>query len=103
MNGVHDRLQRTASEHLMFYFSPQQVDDLIVLERGDGPYVFDTRGSRYIDALSSLFCAQLGHSYGAEMAEAATKAVDQSRLRDELGCRASARYRVRRAADRPSA
>ena len=47
------------------------IDDLLVLERGEGPYVFDTEGKRYIDALSSLFCAQLGYSYGEEMAAVA--------------------------------
>jgi adenosylmethionine-8-amino-7-oxononanoate aminotransferase len=56
---------------LMLHFSKQRLDDLLVLERGDGPYVFDTRGRRYVDALSSLFCAQLGYSYGEEMAAAA--------------------------------
>jgi adenosylmethionine-8-amino-7-oxononanoate aminotransferase len=45
--------------------------ELLVLERGEGPYVFDTAGRRYVDALSSLFCAQIGYSYGAEMAAAA--------------------------------
>ncbi|MBQ0983789.1 aminotransferase class III-fold pyridoxal phosphate-dependent enzyme [Streptomyces sp. F63] len=56
----------------MLHFSAQHIDDLLVLERGEGPYVYDTRGKRHIDALSSLFCSQLGYSYGAEMAEAAT-------------------------------
>ena len=50
----------------------QEIDDLLVLERGEGPYVFDTDGNRYIDALSSLFCAQIGYCYGDEMAAAAT-------------------------------
>jgi adenosylmethionine-8-amino-7-oxononanoate aminotransferase len=45
--------------------------ELIVLERGEGPYVFDTRGNRYFDALSALFCSQLGYSYGEELAAAA--------------------------------
>jgi adenosylmethionine-8-amino-7-oxononanoate aminotransferase len=43
----------------------------LVLERGEGPYVFDVHGNRYIDALSSLFCCQIGYPYGDEMAEAA--------------------------------
>ncbi|WP_019710238.1 aminotransferase class III-fold pyridoxal phosphate-dependent enzyme [Streptomyces xinghaiensis] len=72
MNTRHDALQDAAAHHLMLHFSAQRIDDLLVLERGEGPYVFDTRGKRYIDALSSLFCSQLGYSYGAEMAEAAT-------------------------------
>ena len=44
-----------------------------MLERGEGPYVFDTDGRRYIDALSSLFCAQIGYSHGEEMAAAASR------------------------------
>ena len=68
---THDELQQAASDHLLLHFSKQSVDDLLVLERGEGPYVFDTKGKRYIDALSSLFCAQLGYSYGEEMAAAA--------------------------------
>ncbi|UGS35314.1 aspartate aminotransferase family protein [Capillimicrobium parvum] len=72
MGGMtHDELQATAGEHLLLHFSKQQVDDLLVLERGEGPYVFDTKGRRHIDALSSLFCAQIGYSYGEEMAAAA--------------------------------
>ena len=44
---------------------------LLVLDRGEGPYVFDTHGKRYVDGLSSLFCAQIGYSYGEEMASVA--------------------------------
>ena len=69
----HDRYQALARENLLLHFSKPQVDDLLVLERAEGVHVYDTRGERYIDALSSLFCAQLGYDYGAEMAEAATK------------------------------
>jgi adenosylmethionine-8-amino-7-oxononanoate aminotransferase len=68
---THGELQRMAADHLLLHFSKQNIDDLLVLERGEGPYVFDTEGKRYIDALSSLFCAQLGYSYGEEMAAAA--------------------------------
>ena len=32
----------------------------------------DIEGNRYFDALSSLFCAQLGYSYGEEMATASS-------------------------------
>ncbi len=65
--------QAMASENLLLHFSKPQVDNLLVLDRAEGPYVFDTSGKRYIDALSSLFCAQIGYSYGAEMAEVATR------------------------------
>lgn len=79
----HDELQRSAREHLLLHFTkqaaaygasaPEPVEgaaDLLVLERGEGPYVFDTQGKRYIDALSSLFCSQIGYSYGEEMTAA---------------------------------
>jgi adenosylmethionine-8-amino-7-oxononanoate aminotransferase len=68
---THDELQQAAHDHLLLHFSKQGIDDLLVLERGEGPYVFDTKGNRHIDALSSLFCSQLGYSYGEEMAAAA--------------------------------
>jgi adenosylmethionine-8-amino-7-oxononanoate aminotransferase len=51
--------------------------ELLVLERGEGPYVFDTEGRRYVDALSSLFCAQIGYSYGHEMAAAAHEQLER--------------------------
>ena len=71
---THDALQELAREHLLLHFTRNGAyadRDLLVLERGEGPYVFDTRGRRYVDALSSLFCAQIGYGYGDEMAEVA--------------------------------
>lgn len=73
----HSRLQRSARDHLVLHFSKQEIDDLLVIDRAEGPYVFDTHGRRYIDALSTLFCSQLGHSYGDEMAEAASAQLRQ--------------------------
>src|SRR6476619_521319 len=74
MGGMtHDELQQAAHDHLLLHFSKQGIDDLLVLERGEGPYVFDTKGKKYVDALSSLFCAQIGYSHGEEMAAAAAR------------------------------
>lgn len=74
----HDGLQAAAHDHLLLHFTSQGAaqarnGELLVLDRGEGPYVFDTRGRRYVDALSSLFCAQLGYSYGEEMAAAVAR------------------------------
>jgi adenosylmethionine-8-amino-7-oxononanoate aminotransferase len=44
----------------------------LVIERGEGVHVIDVDGRRHLDALSCLFCAQLGYSYGDEFAAAAT-------------------------------
>ena len=49
----------------------------MVVERGEGAYVFDTHGNRYVDGLSSLFCAQIGYSYGEEMGAVAAQQLQQ--------------------------
>jgi adenosylmethionine-8-amino-7-oxononanoate aminotransferase len=51
--------------------------ELMVIERGEGAYVFDTYGKRYVDGLSSLFCAQIGYSYGEEMGAVAAGQLQQ--------------------------
>ncbi|MDE3134492.1 MAG: aspartate aminotransferase family protein [Acidobacteriota bacterium] len=51
--------------------------ELMVVERGEGAYVFDTEGNRYVDGLSSLFCAQIGYSFGEEMGAVAAKQMQQ--------------------------
>jgi adenosylmethionine-8-amino-7-oxononanoate aminotransferase len=78
----HDELQRSARDHLLLQFARNgafgpQGAELLVLERGEGPYVYDTRGRRYLDGLSSLFCCQIGYSYGAEMAQAASEQLER--------------------------
>jgi adenosylmethionine-8-amino-7-oxononanoate aminotransferase len=49
----------------------------MVVERGEGAHIFDTRGNRYVDGLSSLFCAQIGYSYGEEMGAVAANQLQQ--------------------------
>jgi len=82
MNPVLE-LEEAAHEHLLMHFTRNGAfgpgrQPVIVLERGEGPYVFDTHGNRYFDALSALFCSQLGYSYGEELAAAA--ATQMARL-----------------------
>jgi adenosylmethionine-8-amino-7-oxononanoate aminotransferase len=65
-------------ENLLLHFARNgDTDPLLVLERGSGPYVFDTEGNRYLDGLSSLFCAQLGYSYGEEMGLVASEQLNR--------------------------
>jgi adenosylmethionine-8-amino-7-oxononanoate aminotransferase len=65
-------------DHLLLHFARNgNTDPLLVLERGAGPYVFDTNGRSYFDGLSSLFCAQLGYSYGEEMGQVAAAQLQQ--------------------------
>ncbi|WP_330286822.1 aminotransferase class III-fold pyridoxal phosphate-dependent enzyme [Streptomyces sp. NBC_00576] len=71
-------LSATAARHLLLNMTPngslgQEGENLFVVQRGEGPYVDDANGRRYIDGLSGLYCCQLGYSYGPEFAEAAAK------------------------------
>ncbi|MEX1162064.1 MAG: aspartate aminotransferase family protein [Nitriliruptor sp.] len=53
-----------------------QTPTVPVLDRGEGCYVWDTTGKRYLDGLSALFCLQVG--YGREeMVEAAATQMRQ--------------------------
>src|SRR4051794_40234417 len=74
---VSDSLQERAHRHLLMHFTRNGAygpdgSRLLVLDRGEGAYVFDTEGKRYFDGLSSLFCCQIGYSYGEEMASVAS-------------------------------
>src|SRR4051812_16052054 len=73
---VSESLQERAHRHLLMHFTRNGAfgpdgSRLLVLDRGEGVYVFDTDGRRYFDGLSSLFCSQIGYSYGEEMASVA--------------------------------
>ena len=70
-NGLH----QTAADHLWLHFT--QMGDyadpanLQVIVSGDGCYVKDSEGKRYLDALAGLFCVNIGYGYGEEMGDAA--------------------------------
>ncbi len=67
-------LQQAARDHLWLHFtrmSSYQDGDVPVIVRGDGCYLEDLRGKRYLDALAGLFAVQIGYSYGEEIGEAA--------------------------------
>ena len=68
----------TTTDHLLLHFArnggARDGDvELLVLERGEGVFVVDSLGRRHLDGLSNLFCAQLGYSFGPEMAEVASR------------------------------
>lgn len=75
MHPDYDHLQRAAKDHLWMHFtrhSTYDASDVPVIVRGEGPYIWDAKGKRYLDALAGLFVSQLGHGR-AELAEAAAK------------------------------
>ena len=69
--------QAAARDHLLLHFARNgAAAPPLVIERGEGPFVFDEHGNRYLDALSGLFCSQLGHSFGEEMGQVAAAALN---------------------------
>jgi adenosylmethionine-8-amino-7-oxononanoate aminotransferase len=67
-------LQRAAREHLWLHFtrmSAYEGAEVPIIVRGDGCYLEDANGKRYLDALAGLFSVNIGYGYGEEMGEAA--------------------------------
>ena len=73
-------LERRALDYLWIHESPRSElvdhDMLRVFERGEGPWLWDTRGRRYFDLCSSMWQTPLGHGRDditSAMAEQARK------------------------------
>jgi len=69
------KLSGAARDHLWLHFtrlSTYQKADVPMIVRGDGCYIWDSAGRRYLDGLSGLFVVQTGHGR-QELAEAAAK------------------------------
>jgi len=67
-------LQGLARDHLWLHFTQMAgyMDaEMPVIVRGDGCYLEDSNGKRYLDALAALFAVQIGYGFGEEMGEAA--------------------------------
>jgi adenosylmethionine-8-amino-7-oxononanoate aminotransferase len=67
-------LQTAARDHLWLHFtrmSAYEGADVPIIVRGDGCYLEDMNGKRYLDALAGLFSVNIGYGYGEEMGEAA--------------------------------
>jgi len=62
-----------ATDHLWMHFTRMAAYDTApvpIIERGEGSYIWDTNGKKYLDALSGLFTVQVGHGR-QELAQAA--------------------------------
>jgi adenosylmethionine-8-amino-7-oxononanoate aminotransferase len=70
-----DRLAESARDHLWMHFTRHSgFEDgsghVPVIVRGDGAYIWDDAGRRYLDGLAGLFTVQVGHGR-QELADAA--------------------------------
>ena len=68
-------LQEQAKRHLWMHFTRMGAyadAEVPVIVRGEGCYVYDEHGKRYLDGLSALYCVNIGHGR-AELGEAAAR------------------------------
>jgi len=73
-----DQLREQAREHLMPHFTRASVwksPELPVIVRGDGCYVYDDHGNRFLDGLAGLFCVNIGHGR-SDIPAAASKQME---------------------------
>ncbi|MEY4174130.1 MAG: hypothetical protein RI900_1295 [Actinomycetota bacterium] len=71
-------LSADAHRHLWMHFTRLGSfgpDEVPIIARGEGCYVYDQHGKRYLDGLSGLFTVQVGHGR-AELAEAAARQAE---------------------------
>src|SRR5260221_11879166 len=66
-----EELRQAARDHLWLHFTRMAGHDPPIIVRGEGCYLEDSEGRRYLDALAGLFAVQVGYSYGEEMGQAA--------------------------------
>jgi adenosylmethionine-8-amino-7-oxononanoate aminotransferase len=67
-------LQKAAKEHLWMHFTRMgeyETAEVPIIVRGDGCYLEDANGKRYLDALAGLFSVNIGYSFGDEIGQAA--------------------------------
>ena len=72
-------LQESARRHMWLHFtrmSSYHNNDIPVIVRGEGQYVYDQNGKRYLDGLSGLFVSQIGHGR-REVAEAGARQASE--------------------------
>jgi adenosylmethionine-8-amino-7-oxononanoate aminotransferase len=72
-------LQDLARRHLWMHFtrmSAYEDHEIPILVRGEGCYVYDEHGNRYLDGLSALFCVNIGHGR-ADVAQAGVEQAKQ--------------------------
>ncbi|HEY0486136.1 MAG TPA: aspartate aminotransferase family protein [Mycobacteriales bacterium] len=73
-------LAASARDHLWMHFTRHSTYSdggaVPVITRGEGPYIWDDTGRRYLDGLSGLFVVQAGHGR-RELAEAAARQASE--------------------------
>jgi adenosylmethionine-8-amino-7-oxononanoate aminotransferase len=78
MTMTEQSLSAMAERHLWGHFTTMKsaIDETRIIERGDGCYVWDHQGNRYLDGLAGLFVSQVGHGR-TELAKAASAQAEK--------------------------
>ena len=66
MNWDKETLKKWDKEYFWHPFTQMKVyaeEDNLIFERGEGVYLYDIDGNKYIDAISSLWCNVHGHNH----------------------------------------
>ncbi|MEU0516991.1 aspartate aminotransferase family protein [Streptosporangium sp. NPDC006007] len=72
-------IMKAAQDHLWMHFtrhSSYEGAEVPTIVRGEGAYIYDIHGKRYLDGLAGLFVVQAGHGR-SELAEAAAKQAQE--------------------------
>src|SRR3954470_11514527 len=76
---AQSELQELAKKHLWMHFTRMgayEDHEVPIIVRGEGCYVYDEHGKRYLDGLSALFCVNAGHGR-TEIGEAMAEQVSE--------------------------
>ena len=79
MTQPENEILKAAQDHLWMHFtrhSAYQQAEIPTIVRGEGSYIYDIHGKRYLDGLAGLFVVQAGHGR-SELAEAAAKQAQE--------------------------
>jgi adenosylmethionine-8-amino-7-oxononanoate aminotransferase len=66
-----NQLRQLANDHLWLHFTSMGGHEPPIIVRGDGCYLEDDKGNRYLDALAGLFSVNIGYGHGEEIGQAA--------------------------------
>jgi adenosylmethionine-8-amino-7-oxononanoate aminotransferase len=78
-NPAHTDLSKSAYDHLWMHFtrmSSYENSPVPTIVRGEGTYIYDINGRKYLDGLAGLFVVQAGHGR-RELAETAAKQASE--------------------------
>jgi len=67
-------------EHVMYSWMPKTLGDdiTIVAERGEGPFLFDRKGNKYLDWSSGAVCSNLGHTVVDSVKQAINEQMEKT-------------------------